>query len=246
MSKKTAVIICAAGSSSRFGGSKKKVFSDVGGRAAFLRSVEAFSDRDDVGQVILAVSPEDREMVDLKWGPNMKFFNVKICNGGPERFDTVRNALELVSDDMALAAIHDAARCCLKEQWINSVFEKAGRCGAAILAAPVVATLKKVDDGQIAQTVDRSLLWEAQTPQVFDLALLRQAYSRLDSMDKDKISDDSQLVEALGHKVSVVQADQSNIKITYSADTAVAEAIIKSRSVPRSKGYQGPYAEAKW
>ncbi|MFA6185693.1 MAG: 2-C-methyl-D-erythritol 4-phosphate cytidylyltransferase [Phycisphaerae bacterium] len=252
---KIAVIICAAGSSKRFvkdqrhnlEAVKKKQFSDVAGRAAFLRSVEFFAGNENVKQILLAISAEDEEMFKITHGANMSFHGVKICIGGSERFETVAKALALVKDEIDIVAVHDAVRCCLTEQWVKDVFEKAEQTGAAMLACPVVATLKKVENGEIIQTVDRSGLFEAQTPQVFKKDLLKKAYANLENLDKSKISDDSQLVEALGHKVAIVQTDSSNIKITTKADLAIAEAIIKSRIKEKPKGYVGPYGgEAQW
>jgi len=246
MSQNVAVIICAAGASSRFGSKRKKPFVDVAGRAVFLRSVELFSSRDDVKQILLAIAPEDEELVNVKWGPNLKFFNVKICFGGAERFDTVKGALELVKDGIDLIAVHDAVRCCVTEKWIDASFTAAARTGAAILACPVSATIKQARDNTITQTIDRTGLYEAQTPQVFKAELLKKAYSNLKNLDKSKISDDSQLVEALGHKVSIVETDSSNIKITRQSDVAIAEAILKTRPKPGPKGPMGPYIEAQW
>jgi 2-C-methyl-D-erythritol 4-phosphate cytidylyltransferase len=246
MSKKVGVIICAAGASKRFGGKRKKPFVDVEGRAVFLRSVEIFSSRDDVKQILLAIAPEDEELVNVKWGPSLKFFNVKICFGGAERFDTVQKGLELIKDDIELIAVHDAVRCCVKEEWIDKVIAEAAKSGAAILACPVIATLKEAKDKVIIQTVDRAGLYEAQTPQVFETSLLKKAYANLKNLDKNKISDDSQLVEAIGGKVSIVETDSSNIKITNKADVAIAEAILKSRPKPVPKGPIGPYIEAQW
>jgi 2-C-methyl-D-erythritol 4-phosphate cytidylyltransferase len=246
MSAKVAVIICAAGASKRFGGKRKKPLVDVDGRAVFLRSVEIFSSREDVKQILLAIAPEDEELVNVKWGPNLKFFNVKICFGGAERFDTVQKGLELIKDDIELIAVHDAVRCCVKEEWIDKVIAEAAKSGAAILACPVVATLKEAKDKVIIQTVDRAGFYEAQTPQVFETSLLKKAYANLKNLDKNKISDDSQLVEAIGEKVSIVETDSSNIKITHKADLAIAEAILKSRPKPVPKGPIGPYIEAQW
>jgi 2-C-methyl-D-erythritol 4-phosphate cytidylyltransferase len=246
VSRNLGVIICAAGASRRFGGKRKKPFVDVGGRAVFLRSIELFSNREDVKQILLAVAPEDEELVNVKWGPNLKFFNVKICFGGDERFDTVQKALELVKNDIDLIAVHDAVRCCIKEKWVDEVIAEAAKTGAAMLACPVVATLKEVKDNCVIQTVDRAGLYEAQTPQVFKAELLRKAYENLKNLDKNKISDDSQLVEAIGGKVSIIETDSSNIKITSKADLAIAEAILKSRPKPVPKGPVGPYVEAQW
>jgi 2-C-methyl-D-erythritol 4-phosphate cytidylyltransferase len=246
MSTKVAAIICAAGASRRFGGGRKKPFVDVAGRAAFLRSVELFSNRDDVKQILLAIAADDEELVNIKWGPNLKFFNVKIFIGGTERFDTVQKGLELIKDDIELIAVHDAVRCCVKSEWVDDCLAAAARTGAAILACPVVATLKQVRKGIIIKTVDRAELYEAQTPQVFEASLLKKAYANLKNLDKSKISDDAQLVEALGREVSIVETDSSNIKITAPADIAIAEAILKSRPKPRPEGPIGPYIEAQW
>ena len=246
MPQSVAVIICAAGASRRFGGKRKKPFVDVAGRAVFLRSVELFADRDDVKQILLAIAPEDEELVNIKWGPNLKFYNTKICFGGAERFDTVKKALELINNDIDLVAVHDAVRCCLTKQWIDASFAAAAKTGAAILACPVSATIKQARDNTIIKTVDRAGLYEAQTPQVFKADLLKKAYENLAKLDKSKISDDAQLVEALGEKVSIVETDPSNIKITRQSDIAIAEAILKSRPKPRPKGPTGPYIEAQW
>ena len=249
-----AVIICAAGSSKRFvkdqrhnlEAVKKKQFADVAGRPAFLRSIEFFANRDNVKQIIMSIPAEDEEMFKISHGANLSFHGVKLCIGGAERFETVANALKLVKDDIDIVAIHDAVRCCLTEQWLKDVFDKAAQTGAAMLACPVVATLKKVENGEIVQTVDRTGLYEAQTPQVFRKDLLKKAYANMGNLDKSKISDDSQLVEALGQKVSIVETDSSNIKITTKADIVIAEAIIKSRPKPKPQGPAGAYYEAQW
>ncbi len=241
-----AAIICAAGASKRFGGKRKKPFVDVDGRAVFLRSVELFSDRNDVKQILLGISAEDEELVSIKWGPNLKFFNVKTFIGGTERFETVSKGLALLKEDINIVAVHDAVRCCVTKEWIDGAITAADKTGAAILACPVTATIKKAKDKTITETIDRSNLWEAQTPQVFEVKLLKRAYENLANLDKNKISDDAQLVEALGEKVSIVETDSSNIKITRQSDIAIAEAILKSRPKPRPKGPAGPYIEAQW
>lgn len=246
MSKNVAAIICAAGPGTRFGGKRKKQFVDVAGRAVFLRSVELFANRDDVKQVLLGIAAEDEELVAVKWGANLKFFGVKLFFGGYERFDTINKGLELIKADVDLIAVHDACRCCVTDKMIDEVIAAAGKTGAAIPACPVAATIKQVKDGSIMKTVDRAGLYEAQTPQVFQASLLKRAYQNLKNLDQAKISDDSQLVEAMGEKVTIVEADSSNIKITYQSDIAVAEAIIKSRPKPKPQGPIGPYIEAQW
>ncbi len=246
MAKSVAVIICCAGPGTRFGGKRKKQYVNVGGRAVFLRSVELFSNREDVKQILLGIAEDDEELVSVKWGPNLKFFGVKTFFGGKERFETSNKGLELVEDGIDLVAVHDACRCCVTDEMIGRVIDKASETGAAIPAAPVTATIKKAEEHTIVETVDRNNLYEAQTPQIFDAALLRKAYANLSSLDQSAISDDAQLVEALGEKVSIVETDSSNIKITRPSDIPIAEAIIKSRPKPRADDYRGPFIEAQW
>jgi len=249
MSNNVGVIICAAGPGSRFGGKRKKQFVDVAGRAVFLRSVELFAARDDVRQILVGIAQEDEEIVNVKWGPNLKFFNVKLFFGGYERFDTIDKGLKLIKDDINLIAVHDASRCCVTAELIEAVIGTAAKTGAAIPAYPVAATIKETKDNTVIKTVDRAGLYEAQTPQVFEASLLKRAYENLKNLDeskRSKISDDSQLVEALGEKVTIVESDSSNIKITRKSDVAIAEAIIKSRPKPKPEGPLGPYVEAQW
>jgi 2-C-methyl-D-erythritol 4-phosphate cytidylyltransferase len=246
MSAKVAAIICAAGPGKRFGGIRKKQFVDVGGRACFLRSVELFANREDVKQILLGIPKEDEELVNIRWGANLSLFNTKVFIGGATRFETVNRALELLKDDIELVAIHDAARCCVIGKWIDDCIKAAEKTGAAILACPVSATLKEVKDGVVVRNVDRTTFYEAQTPQVFEKSLLKKSHESADKAITEKITDDSQLVEALGHKVAIVETDSSNIKITRPADVAIAEAILKSRPAPKKEGYVGPFYEAQW
>ena len=254
MPAKVAAIICAAGPGTRFGGKRRKQFVDVAGRAAFLRSVELFANREDATQILLAIPQEDEEIVKIRWGANLSLFNVKLLIGGITRFETVNKAIALLKNDIELVAIHDAARCCVTEKWVDEVIKAAEKTGAAILACPVTATLKEVKDGIIVKTVDRTTLYEAQTPQVFEVKLLkqsrdkalRQSSGQAEKTNLEKITDDSLLVEALGHPVSIVETDSSNIKITRPADVAIAEAILKTQSQAKKEGYIGPFYEAQW
>ena len=244
--KNIAVIICAAGASTRFAGKEKKPFVDIAGRPAFLRSVDIFLNRDDVKQIILAISPEDEESVKIRWGATLSFAGVKLTQGGTERFETVENALALVKDDIDLIAVHDAARPCLTNNWLDAVFALAAENDAAILASPINGTIKKVADSKITNTVDRTDLYEAQTPQVFTAQLLKEAYANLPNLDKSNITDDANLIEALNKPVYIVETDISNIKITRKSDIQLAAAIIKARPKPKTTGPLGPYEEAQW
>src|SRR4051812_19384219 len=144
-----AVIFPAAGKSSRFRDKEKKPFTNLDGRAVWLRTVEQFINRSDVAQCIIVVSPDDQEMFRRRFGANLAFMNVQIANGGAERFESVANALALLKPEVQLVAVHDAVRPCITETLINEVFGKARKEGAAMLAVPVSDTLKKVDANKL-------------------------------------------------------------------------------------------------
>ena len=243
-----AVLICAAGSSDRFGGKTKKQFEDVNGRAVFLRSLELFADRDDVKQIVVAIPAEDEEIFKIKWADKLGFYGVRHILGGSQRYETVEMLLAEVKEGMDLIAIHDAVRPCVTEKQIDAVFSAAAKTGAAILARRLDGTIKKVDaDRIISQTVDRRGLFEAQTPQVFKTDIIRKAYQQRDTSNK-QITDDAQLVEAIGQQITVVEGDSSNLKITSRCDLTIAATILKSQQKPKSKtGPAGPWAaEQAW
>ncbi len=242
-----AVIICAAGSSSRFGGRKKKIFIEVCGIPVLLRSINIFSEIEDVKQIILAISPEDEEKIRINWDANLAFAGVELCLGGERRSETVTNALAKVRDDIDIVAIHDAARCCVTTEWVMAVLAKAFETGAATLACPVVATIKKVENGVIKSTVDRTNLYEAQTPQVFERKLILDAYRKIAKLDaKSAVTDDCSVVEAIGKDISIIETDSSNIKITKQSDVAIAQAIIQSKEKKTTRAIHPFMDEGAW
>jgi 2-C-methyl-D-erythritol 4-phosphate cytidylyltransferase len=238
-----AVVFPAAGRSSRFKDKENKPFATLDGRAVWLRSVELFINRADVKQCLVVVSPDDQEMFRRRYGANLAFMDLQIANGGAERFESVANALAMLKPEIDFVAIHDAVRPCLTETLINNVFAKAQATGAALLAMPVPDTLKNVDaKNQVTGTTPRKGLWLAQTPQVFRRDWLEEAYAKRSQLGAE-ITDDAQLVEALGKPVHVVEGASTNIKITTRADLALADAILKSAPKPKPSGPTNPFSE---
>lgn len=237
-----AVILPAAGKSSRFRDQHfKKPFATLDGRAVWMHAAEKFCNRNDVGQTILIISPEDREEFSSRFAGNAALMGVEVVDGGAERSDSVANALTRVNADCDYIAVHDAARPCIVEAWIDTVFAAATKSGAAILATPVTGTLKRAaSDQTIAETVARESLWEAQTPQVFRKQLLIDAYAR---RGKEPATDDAQLVERLGHKVTIVPGSPMNIKITTKDDLRTAAAMLKALPRPKLAGPAHPFAD---
>jgi 2-C-methyl-D-erythritol 4-phosphate cytidylyltransferase len=249
MSNNIAVIVTAAGKSTRFGGREKKPFVSLDGRAIWLRSAEMFWKRDDVQKVYLVIAPDDREEFRGRFGHLLAFANAEVVAGGNERFDSVANALALIPDSVELVAIHDAVRPLTPPSLIDIVFSTARKHGAAMLALPVADTLKHVDaaTNRITRTVPREGLWMAQTPQVFHRDLIAAAYAKRKEMTIP-ITDDAQLVEAQGHEVVVVRGSPLNFKITTREDMDLAEAVLKSRG-SKAAASRPPAAfddEAKW
>ncbi len=241
-----AVIVVAAGKGTRFGGKEKKILAKIDGQPMFLRSVQCFINRPDVAETILVVSPEDEESIREKYGANLGFMGVKLAIGGAERCDSVAAGLEKVSEQAVLVAIHDAARPIVSPEMIDGVFAEARKSGAAILAAPLRGTIKRVSEaGVIDATLDREGLWEAQTPQVFSRAVIAEAYARRGELETVP-TDEAQLVEVVGHPVQVVESDLSNLKITSRGDIALATAILRHRPKPKPSGSLGAFEEAQW
>jgi 2-C-methyl-D-erythritol 4-phosphate cytidylyltransferase len=236
-----AVILPAAGRSSRFNDKEKKPFATLDGRAVWLRSAELFVTRSDVCQCIIVVAREDQEVFKRRYGANLAFMNVHQVEGGEERFDSIANALTVVKGEAGLVAIHDAVRPCVTDKQIDLVFARAAETGAALLAIPLTDTLKKVEGGRVESTIPRKGLWLAQTPQVFRKDWLVEAYAQRGGLGRH-ITDDAQLVEASGHPVHVVEGAMANLKITTRADLTLAEAVLKARPKPKAKATH-PFAD---
>lgn len=243
---KIAVIVVAAGRSERFGGTEKKTFAKLDGRPMFLRTIEQFINREDVCQNILVIASEDLDELKSKYGANLGFMGVQVVEGGPERYDSVANGLSALRDEAEYVAIHDAARPCVSGEMIDRVFAEAAKTGAAILAHPLRGTIKKAGPTNVVdETLSREGLWEAQTPQVFRRSVILEAYQKRSACPAP-ITDDAQLVEAIGHPVALVECDQTNLKITTRADLTLAAAILRNRPAAAPKSRLGAFEEAQW
>lgn len=246
---KFCVILPAAGRSSRFGDPKeKKIYADLEGRAVWLRAVDPFVNRDDVGQVIVVISPDDRDLFERRYQASVAFMNIQVVEGGAERSDSIARALAEVQPGCDYVAIHDAARPCLTGDQVDSVFEAARRHGAALLAVPVADTLKTVGEDRLSTgTIPRRGVYLAQTPQVFRRDWIMAAYA-----DREKlgaaVTDDTQLVEAIGHRCAVVDGSPFNLKITTKADLVLAAGILKDHASERPGKACHPFADEqeKW
>lgn len=242
-----AVIIPAAGQSSRFGGIEKKPFVSLDGRPIWLRSAELFWSRPEVSRVYVVISPEDRDSFRSRFGHLLLFSNAEIVDGGAERFESVANALAKIPSEIEFVAIHDAVRPLVTPRQIDAAFSAAREHGAAMLGVPLADTLKRIEGTTIVETIPRAGLWQAQTPQVFRRDWLVEAYANRAKLGT-AITDDAQLVEASGHPVVAVAGSGSNFKITTKDDLELAEAVVKARTKPVEEKpiTRGFAEEAQW
>jgi 2-C-methyl-D-erythritol 4-phosphate cytidylyltransferase len=239
-----AVILPAAGRSTRFGDPKqKKIFAELEGRAVWLRALDPFLTHGEVEQIIVAIAPEDRDMFDRRYHDKVAFLNLDVIEGGAERPDTVARALERVRPVCQFVVIHDAARPCLNEDMVRAIFAAAREHGAALLAIPVSDTVKRAGgDRCTIETVSRQDLYLAQTPQAFRRDWLEEAYAQRAEASAG-ITDDTQLVEALGHRCAIVPGSTLNLKITTQEDLKLASAIVRMQSKTHRKTSGHPFAD---
>lgn len=227
-------IIPAAGSGSRFGGPIPKQFLEIAGAPILVHTIRRFSACREIDAICVAL-PADR-LADFE--VQLATFNleklVRCVSGGSARSESIRNALDAISDlNPRIVAVHDAVRPFIASETIAEVIRKAAETGAAIVAQPATDTIKEVDGGVIVGTLDRRRIYRAQTPQAFDYQLLRRANSeaRLAEVKAESLTDDAMLVERLGITVAIVEGPASNIKITTEEDLAFAARQFESESM---------------
>ncbi|MEM6469917.1 MAG: 2-C-methyl-D-erythritol 4-phosphate cytidylyltransferase [Planctomycetota bacterium] len=224
-----AVIVPAAGSGRRFGDRRNKLFAILDGKPLWMHSILTLSSNQVVGRIVLAVAPTDEPTFSEQAAQLNVPIAVDIVLGGEERLDSVNAALSHVVEKDAIrwVAVHDAARPLVSAEDLDRVFAKAAESGAAILAEPVASTVKRTRNGGVScETLDRSELWLAQTPQVFRKDILARAYERHRGRHA---TDDAELVSRGGVNVAIVAGSTSNLKITFPSDLAIAESILQQR-----------------
>ena len=222
MSYVTAIVL-AAGKGERFKSKVPKPLVKIHSKPIIAYSLQAFSAHPSVKDIIVVVNAANRGAV-IKIIERYRIDKISgIVKGGRRRQDSVKNGLKAVNPCSDVVLIHDSARPFINMQMVSSLIAAGQKHGAAIAAVPVKATIKVVSrSGKVQETLDRSRLWEIQTPQVFKKALLLEAYKRFSKLD---VTDDAGLVEKLGAHVAIVMGAYTNIKITTPEDLAIAEVI---------------------
>jgi 2-C-methyl-D-erythritol 4-phosphate cytidylyltransferase len=218
-----AAVLVMAGSGSRLGASVPKAFVPLAGRPLWRHAAETFAAIPSC-RVVALVAPAD-----LVEDVRRAMPRAVVVPGGARRQDSVRLGLAAVPPGVEIVAIHDAARPFVRAETIVAAVAQAAHTGASLVAAPARDTVKRVIDGRVVETLDRSELWLAQTPQCFRLDVIRDAHAVADRGGWD-VTDDCALLERLGRAVAVVRGDARNFKITDQDDLAAAEALVAKRN----------------
>ncbi len=223
---KTAALIVAAGGSVRFGGPVPKQFVQVAGRPLLAWTIDRFEQADSIDTVVLVVAEDQLLYAGEKVVDRFGFRKVtRIVPGGALRQESVLRGLERLPLSTGLVAIHDGARPLVAPVDIDAVVAEADANRAAVLVGRVSDTVKRGRDGFVLSTLDRSGLYLAQTPQVFNYDLILQAHRKA-ATNGTVVTDDAALIEAGGFKVRLVEAGRPNLKVTSREDMQVVEAIL--------------------
>ncbi len=217
-------IIVAGGKGLRMGGEVPKQFIPVKGIPVLMRTMEVFRRYDSQMELILVLPLPQQEY----WKNLCREYQFdiphRIADGGETRFHSVKNGLSLIEDTQGWVAVHDGVRPFVAQEVISSCFEQVKENKAVIPVVGVVETVRQLLEEGGSKTVSRDQYRLVQTPQVFELELLRRAYGQ---PYVTQFTDDASVVEALGHQVCLVEGNRENIKLTTPFDLKVAEALIE-------------------
>jgi 2-C-methyl-D-erythritol 4-phosphate cytidylyltransferase len=217
-----ALILPAAGKSTRFGQSRSKLLEPLAGATVIARALRPFLNFGELANVIIPTGDPDtiRAALDQPLDPRITF-----CPGGVTRARSVLEAIRRVPESVEWVAVHDAARPLITPQLIQTTLETAQRHGAAVPALPVALTIKQANGplpAKVNKTIPRDTLWSMQTPQIMRRSDLLRAFDQC-PLPLDQVTDDVQLLELIGKEVWLVPGDERNLKITTAIDLRIAE-----------------------
>ncbi len=226
---RSAAVIVSAGKGLRLAGERKKQFLCLSGKPILCHTLDPFEACSCIDGIYLVVGPED---IDYTLKEIVEPFGYRkisqIIPGGTVRQESVRKGLGVLSRDVEIVVIHDGVRPFVTPEMITASVEAAKQFKAAIFAVPLKDTVKLVEDQIVLKTLDRESLWQVQTPQAFEVGLLRQAFRKA-AEDKFIGTDDASLVERLGRKVHILAGSYMNIKITTPEDLRLAQGILQMK-----------------
>jgi 2-C-methyl-D-erythritol 4-phosphate cytidylyltransferase len=224
-----AALVLAAGRGERLGSPLPKAFVPLAGTPLLLHTLAALASVPEIDLVVPVVAAADRERLHALASALARIPKlVPAVTGGVERQDSMRAGLAALGPEVSLVAVHDAARPFVRAADVARVLAAAREVGAALLAVPVTDTIKRVREGRVIETPERTTCWAAQTPQAFRTEVLQEALAKATAAGV-VVTDDVQLVERLGLPVAVVEGDPGNVKITGPQDLVAAEARLARR-----------------
>lgn len=238
MSKgKCTAIVLAAGKGSRMGTKIQKQYLELGGKPVLYYSLAAFENSDIIDEIILVTGEGQKEYCQKNIVEAYSFSKIKkIVIGGKERYESVYNALKGMKPE-GYVFIHDGARPFVDEAIIERTYYAAQQYHACVAGMPSKDTVKIVDENDFAvNTPERRLVWCIQTPQVFETALIRDAYFKLMANEENEvgITDDAMVVERMKNmQVKLIEGSYENIKITTPEDLVIAESLIEKRKIKK-------------
>ncbi len=220
----SSAVIVAGGSGSRMG--RPKQMLPLGGKPVLVRTVEAFLQTPEIKEIVVVTPTENRAEL------QKRFPGIVFADPGKTRLLSVKNGFLKTSAASQLVAVHDGARPLVEPAHISACLQAARQYGAAVLAVPVKDTVKVCEGGFVQNTLDRAVLWAAQTPQCYRRPVLAEALEKFGQ--EEGATDESQLVEKLGIKVRVVPSSYKNNKITTPEDLIFAEALLENSVIYRT------------
>ena len=222
-------IVVAAGKGTRLGGDRPKQFLELAGVPIIVHALRQFERCREISEVVTVLPAEETAGFESAVNRFSLQKVKRVIAGGATRAQSVRRGLESIAD-ANIVAIHDGVRPFVTPDEIDRVVQAAEQNEAAILTAAVSDTIKRIDADRIVETLPRSELRRALTPQCFRFALLKRAYQDLDALEAEgrDVTDDSLLVERLGVEIVSVEGSARNIKLTTEEDLVIAESILRS------------------
>lgn len=225
--EKTYAIILSAGKGKRMKSDISKQYMEINNKPVIYYALSAFQ-KSDVDEIILVVGKEDVSYVKKEIVDKYKIEKVtKIVTGGRERYDSVINGLACIGKE-GKVLIHDGARPLIKVEQINRIIENVNECGACVAGVPTKDTVKIINkDNVVERTPERKYVWQIQTPQAFDVSIIRDAYNKMKIAKDTSITDDSMAVEKYTNTlIRVIDTGYENIKITTPEDLIFAKELL--------------------
>lgn len=220
-------VIVAAGAGERFGNAAK-VMTPLLDRPVLAWTLDAFAQSSRTTGIVIVVGQHTKDDIAAMLAEGSWPKVIAVVPGGDTRQQSMANGVTAVPEGTDIVVVHDAARPLVLPERIDACIEAAIDRGGAILAAPLTDTIKRAVEGEIIETIDRSMLWGAQTPQAFRADRMR-IMAALAAAAEPGITDEASLAERFGYPVQIVISDSRNLKITHPYDLLIAEAILRAR-----------------